>query len=50
MHFPRIGRHFEFESYFGSYINHYKYETFLMPNKTFVEILISLLQEINCFK
>ena len=29
-----------------SYINYYKSETFLMPNKTFVDISISLLQEL----
>ena len=37
MHFPRNGRQFEFGGHFGSYINHFKSETFLMPNKTFVD-------------
>ena len=27
-----------FGGHFGSYINYYKSETFLMPNKTFVDI------------
>ena len=45
MHFPRIGRHFEFGGHFGSNINYYKSETFLMPNKTFVDIFIGVLQE-----
>ena len=44
MHFPRNGRHFESGGHFGSYINYYKSETFLMPNKTFVYIFIGLLQ------
>ena len=39
MHFPENGRHFEF----GSYINYYKFETFLMPNETFVDIFIGLI-------
>ena len=39
----------------GSYVNTYKSEIFLMPNKTFVDIFIStcILQEIvlcRCFK
>ena len=46
MHFPSNGRHFKFGGYFGSYINYYKSETFLMPNKTFVDIFICVLQEI----
>ena len=35
-----------FGGHFGFYINYYKSETFLMPNKTFVDISISLLQEL----
>ena len=35
-----------FGGHFGSYINYYKSETFLMPNKTFVDISIGVLQEI----
>ena len=35
-----------FGSHFGSYINYYKSETFLSPNKTFVDIFSGLLQEI----
>ena len=35
-----------FGGHFGSYINYYKSETFLMPNKSFVDIFIGLLQEI----
>ena len=35
-----------FGGHFGSYINYYKSETFLMPNKTFVDIFIGVLQEI----
>ena len=35
-----------FGGHFVSYINYYKSETFLMPNKTFVDISISLLQEL----
>ena len=42
---PKNGRHFEFGGQFGSYINHYESETFLMPNKTFVDNFIGLLQE-----
>ena len=34
-----------FGSHFGSYINYYKSEIFLMPNKTFVDIFIGVLQE-----
>ena len=46
---PRNGRHCEFCVHFGSYINYnYKSETFLMLNKTFEDIFISLLQE-YCF-
>ena len=37
MHFPRNGRHFEFGGQFGSYIDYYKSEAFLMPDKTFVD-------------
>ena len=40
VHCPKNGRHFE------SYIHYYKYETFLMPNKPFVDIFIGELQEI----
>ena len=45
MHLPRNGRHFEVGGYFESYINnmYYKSETFLMPNKTFVDIQLSLI-------
>ena len=46
IHFLRNGRHSEFCGQFGFYINYYKYETFLIPNKTFVDIYIGLLQEI----
>ena len=38
---------------FWSYLNYFKSETFLIPNKTFVEIYIGLLQDIvlcRCFK
>ena len=35
-----------FGGHFGSYINYYKSETFLLPNKTFVDIFICVLQEI----
>ena len=45
MHLLGIDRHFEFGGYFGSYINYYKSETFLMPNKTFVDNFIGLFQE-----
>ena len=34
-----------FGGHFGSYINYYKSETFLMPNKTFVDIFIGVLQK-----
>ena len=34
-----------FGGHFGSYIHYYKSETFLMPNKTFVDIFIGVLQE-----
>ena len=47
------GRNFEFWRYFGSYINYYKSETFLMPYKTCIGIFINLLQEIvssKCLK
>ena len=50
MHFPENGRHFEFGGHFGSYINYYKFETFLMPNETFVDIFIGLMQEIYLFR
>ena len=36
-----------FGGHFGSYINYYKSETFPMPSKTFVDIFIVLLQEID---
>ena len=42
-----------FGGHFGSYINYYKSETFLMLNKAFVGNSISLLQEIvlcRCLK
>ena len=32
VHFPRNGRLFDFGDHFGSYINYYKSETFLLPN------------------
>ena len=35
-----------FGGHFGSYVNYYKSETFLIPNKTFVDIFIGVLQEI----
>ena len=46
---------FNFWGHFESYINntYYKSETFLMPNKTFVDIFIGLLQKlfyINVYK
>ena len=44
VHFPRNGRHFG--GHFGSYINYYKSETFLLPTKPFVDIFICVLQEI----
>ena len=44
VHFPRNGRHFNFGGNFGSYINYYISETFLLPNK-FI-IFICVLQEI----
>ena len=50
MQFPRNGRQFEFGGHFGSYSNHFKSETFLMPNK---KNLCRLLQEIilcRCLK
>ena len=37
---------FNFGGHFGSFVNYYKSETFLMPNKTFVDIFIGVLQEI----
>ena len=37
-----------FGGHFGSYINYYKSETFLMPNKTFVDIFTWFI-EVNCF-
>ena len=46
VHFPRNGRHFEFWLHFGSYINFYKSETFLLPHKTFIDIFICVTQEI----
>ena len=38
MDFPRNGIHFEFSYHFGFYVNYFKFETFLMPNKTFLDI------------
>ena len=35
-----------FVGHFGSYVNYYKSETFLMAYKTFVDIFIGILQEI----
>ena len=46
MHFPKNGRHFEFWWPFGSYVNYYKSETFLLAYKTFVDIFICVLQVI----
>ena len=46
MYLPRNGRHFEFGGQFESHINYYKSETFLMPNKIFVDNFIGLLQDI----
>ena len=53
MDFPRNDVHFEFRHHFGFYVNYYKSETFLLPNKTFLDIFIGLLQEIvlcRCLK
>ena len=44
--FLKMAAILNFGGHFVSYINNYKSETFLMPNKTFVDISISLLQEI----
>ena len=52
MDFPRNGVHFEFIYHFDFYVNYFKSETFLMPNKTFLDIF-GLLQEIvlcRCLK
>ena len=46
MHLFRNGRHFEVGGYFVSYINYNKSDTFMKPNKTFVDIFICLSQEI----
>ena len=46
VHFPKMAAILNFGGHFGSYINYYKSETFLMPNKTFVNIFIGELQEI----
>ena len=45
MHFPRNDCQFEFGGHFGSDINVYKIETFLMLDITFAENFIDLLQE-----
>ena len=45
MHFPRNECQFEFGGHFGSDINVYKIETFLMLDITFAENFIDLLQE-----
>ena len=34
-----------FDGHFGPYVNYYKYETFLMPNKTYVDIFICVFQK-----
>ena len=39
-----------FGGHSGSYINYHKSETFLMPNKTFVDIFLSLLQELILYR
>ena len=44
--FQKMAAILNFGDHFGSYINYHKSETFLMPNKTFVDICISVLQEI----
>ena len=45
MHFPKMAAILNFGGHFGSYIDYYKSETFLMPNTTFVDIFIGVLQE-----
>ena len=44
--FQKMAAILNFGGHFVSYINYYKSETFLMPTKTFVDISISLLQEL----
>ena len=44
--FQKMTAILNFGSHFGSYVNYYKSETFLLPNKTFVDILICVLHEI----
>ena len=46
MHCPKMAAILNFGGHFGSYVNYYKSETFLMPNKAFVDIFICVLQEI----
>ena len=45
MHIPKMATILNFGGHFGSYVNRYKFET-LMPNKTFLDIFIGVLQEI----
>ena len=43
VHFPKkMAAIFNFGGHFGSYVNCYKSETFLMPNEIFVDIFISV--------
>ena len=35
-----------FGGHFGSYIDYYKFETFLVPNKTFVDIFIGFCKKL----
>ena len=46
MHFQKNVRHFEFDGHFGFYNDYYRSETFLMLDKTSVDNLIGLSQEI----
>ena len=46
VHFPKMAAILNFSGHFGSYINYYKSEKFLIPNKTFVDVFIGVLQEI----
>ena len=50
VHFLEMAVFFNFGGHFGSYINYYKSESFLVPNKTFVNIFIGVLQEIVLFR
>ena len=50
MHSLRNSRHFEYRwPFWILYHNYYKSETFPIPNKTFVDIFIGLLQETGFF-